>query len=184
MTGARTLSSALLLALLLLGCQPSSEAPAPTPVQTNATTPTPTDSNPDRINQLKDLKKIVIPSPKGTMNLWIMDNPSKRQEGMMFLVDREVKDDEGMIFVFPEVQPDDGKHGFWMHNTPMGLDIAYVSKDKKIVSIAQGQPLNDTMLEPKGEYQFVIELKLGLAERMGLKVGQQVKIPETLRTDE
>jgi uncharacterized membrane protein (UPF0127 family) len=59
-----------------------------------------------------------------------------------------------------------------------------VSKDKKIVSIAQGQPLNDTMLEPKGEYQFVIELKLGLAERMGLKVGQQVKIPDTLRTDE
>ena len=118
------------------------------------------------------------------MKLWIMDNPSKRQEGMMFLVDREVKDDEGMIFVFPEVQADDGKHGFWMHNTPMGLDIAYVSKDKKIVSIAQGQPLNDTMLDPKGAYQYVIELKLGLAERMGLKVGQQVKIPESLRTDE
>ena len=118
------------------------------------------------------------------MKLWIMDNPSKRQEGMMFLVDREVKDDEGMIFVFPETQPDDGKHGFWMHNTPLGLDIAYIGKDKKIISIAKGQPFNDTMLEPKGEYLYVIELKLGLADRMGLKVGDTVKIPETLRTDE
>lgn len=117
------------------------------------------------------------------MKLWIMDNPSKRQEGMMFLVDREVKDDEGMIFVFPETQPDDGKHGFWMHNTPLGLDIAYISKDKKIISIAKGQPFNDTMLEPKGEYLYVIELKLGLADRIGLKVGDKVKIPETLRTD-
>ena len=133
MTGVRTLSSTLLVAVLLLGCQPASEAPTPTPAPppVNSASPAPTDSNPDRINQLKDLNKVEIPAPKGTMKLWIMDNPSKRQEGMMFLVDREVKDDEGMIFVFPEVQADDGKHGFWMHNTPMGLDIAYVSKDKK-----------------------------------------------------
>jgi uncharacterized protein len=182
MTATRTSSSALLLALLVLGCQSESPTPAPTPAR--PPTPTASDTNPDRINQLKDLQKVEIPAPKGTMKLWVMDSPSKRQEGMMFLVDREVKDDEGMIFVFPEVQPDDGKRGFWMHNTPMGLDIAYVSKDKKIVSIVQGQPFNDTMLDPKGEYQYVIELKLGLAERMGLKVGQQVKIPEILRANE
>jgi uncharacterized membrane protein (UPF0127 family) len=182
MTAVRKPSFALLLAHLVLGCQ--SESPTPTPTPIKPPTPTASDTNPDRINQLKDLKSVEIPAPKGTMKLWIMDNPSKRQEGMMFLVDREVKDDEGMIFVFPEVQPDDGKHGFWMHNTPMGLDIAYVSKDNKIVSIVQGQPFNDTMLDPKGEYQYVIELKLGLAERTGLRVGQQVKIPATLRTDQ
>lgn len=176
----------MLLGVLLVGCQTASESTTSTPTPTS-TQPAPkpaTDTNPDRINQLKDLKKVEIPASKGTMKLWVMDNPSKRQEGMMFLVDREVKDDEGMIFVFPEVQPDDGKHGFWMHNTILGLDIAYVGKDKKIIHIAKGQPQNDTMLDPKGAYQYVIELKLGVAERVGLKVGDTVKIPETLRTDE
>lgn len=186
MKGLRTVtgtsSSAIALALLLVACNKSATevSPPAAPIPTL----TPTGTNPDRINQLKDLKTVEIPAPKGSMKLWIMDNPSKRQEGMMFLVDREVKDEEGMIFVFPEAQPDDGKHGFWMHNTILGLDIAYVNKAKKIVSIAQGKPHDDTMLDPKGEYLYVIELKLGFAEQMGLKVGDTVKIPETLRTDE
>lgn len=184
MRRAQTTAATFLLAIVVAACNNTAEAPTPTPIATKPPAPTVSDSNPDRINQLKDLKTVEIPAPKSTVKLWIMDNPSKRQEGMMFLVDREVKDDEGMIFVFPTVEPDDGKHGFWMHNTILGLDIAYISKDKKIVSIAQGQPHNDTMLDPKGEYQYVIELKLGFAERLGLKVGDKVKIPETLRTDE
>lgn len=181
MTKLRPSSSALLLALLVSACnKPATEPPAPTPTPSV----TATDTNPDRINQLKDLKVVEIPAPKGTMKLWIMDNPSKRQEGMMFLVDREVKDEEGMIFVFPEVQKDDGKHGFWMHNTILPLDLAYVGKDKKIISIGHGAPHDDTMIEPKGDYVYVIELKLGQAEKIGLKPGMEVKIPDSVRTDE
>lgn len=167
-----------LLVLLVVGCNKPSE-----PVSTYTPPPSEAGVNPDRINQLKKLTVVEVAAPKGTMKLWLMDDESKRQEGMMFLVDKEVKDDEGMLFVFPDVQVDDGKHGFWMHNTILPLDIAYVGKDKKIVSIAKGKPHDDTMLDPKGAYQYVIELKLGGAERMGLKAGDVVKIPNSVRTD-
>jgi|LauGreDrversion4_2_1035121.scaffolds.fasta_scaffold144261_2 uncharacterized membrane protein (UPF0127 family) len=173
------------LPLLVIGCQKEASAPAASsaPGDTSSA-PLEAGFNPDRINQLKDLKTVSIEAPKGTMKLWIMDTPSARQEGMMFLVDREVKDDEGMIFVFPEIQKDDGKHGFWMHNTILPLDLAYVGKDKKIVSIGKGAPHDDTMINPKGDYIYVIELKLGMAERLGLKPGMSVNIPDSVRTDQ
>lgn len=136
--------------------------------------------NASRVFQLKDLKKITIKAPSGEMHLWVMDSPEKEREGMMFLQDREVKDNEGMIFVFKEVQKVKDNAAFWMHNTILALDIDYISKDKKVVNIGQGRPMNDDQVPPKGDYQFVIELKQGMSKKLGINAGTVLDIPSSI----
>lgn len=177
-TGAQVYSFAILIAICLFGCQPDSKG------SENTYTPPAPESgvNPDRLHQLKSLDQVTLKTPGGDLDLWVMDDASKRQEGMMFLQNNEVKDNEGMIFVFQELQKGDSDHGFWMHNTPLALDIAYIAKDGKVVNVGKGMPKNDTIVKPEGDYRYVIETKQGLAAKFGIEKGKTVTIPENLRT--
>ncbi len=135
--------------------------------------------NPSRVFQLKDLKQITIKAPKGEMHLWVMDDPDKEREGMMFLTDKEVKANEGMIFVFKDIQKG-ATNAFWMHNTILALDIDYISKEKKVINIGQGRPMNDDQVKPGGDYQFVIELKQGMSKQLGIDSGTVLDIPSSI----
>ena len=88
-----------------------------------------------------------------------------------------------MIFVFTDVQ-DHVKNGFWMHNCPMGLDIIYISKNKKIVNVGDGPPESDKTVPPVADYFYVIEMKRGWSKRHGLKAGDSVPIPASVKTDQ
>jgi uncharacterized membrane protein (UPF0127 family) len=177
--------------LMVGGCHPSEQITEPpatpakaTPTKTTVpeTKPTPepapqtktSTANPNRVYQLSDLKVHPFKAGGKTLNLWLMDNESKRQEGMMFLVDKDVKADQGMLFVFKDLQPNDGKHGFWMQNCPLALDIAYISPKGKVLNVAKGMPFNTDSLPPAGDYQYVIEVKQGLAAGFGIKAGAQL----------
>ncbi len=137
-------------------------------------------SNPRRVHQLKSLKVVKISASNHIIDSWVMDNDQKREEGMMFLTDKEVKSNQGMIFVFDTVQPNNGQHAFWMHNTLIPLDVIYISAAKKVVSISTGKVEDDTPLLPKGAYKFVLELKGGLAKKLGIKPGTRLNIPASV----
>jgi uncharacterized membrane protein (UPF0127 family) len=175
--------------LMLAGCHPSEQIgstpsqpapPAKTEPKPTAEQPpetkTTTTTNPNRVYQLSDLKVHPIKTGGKTLNLWLMDNESKRQEGMMFLSDKDVKADQGMLFVFKDLQRNDGKHGFWMQNCPLGLDIAYISPTGKVLNVAKGMPFNTESLPPAGDYQYVIEVKQGLAAGFGINPGVQLNL--------
>jgi len=176
---------AVLAVSLAAGCHPSADlkppTPAPTPTAVEAA-PTKADAkpeskgNPNRIYQLADLKVHTLTTGGKPLHLWVMDNDSKRQEGMMFLADKDVKDDQGMIFVFKDLQPNDGQHGFWMQNCPLALDIAYISPKGKVLNVAKGMPFNTTSLPPGGAYQYVIETKQGKVAQFGIKPGAQLDL--------
>lgn len=137
--------------------------------------------NPDRIFQTENLSTTTIKTPGGDLKLWVMDDEDKRREGMMFLKDNEVKDNEGMIFVFPEVQKLTGNYAFWMHNTLVPLDIAYISKDKKVLNVGKGDAMNDAPVKPTGDYFYVIEVKQGLSAKFGLTPGAKIDISDALK---
>jgi uncharacterized membrane protein (UPF0127 family) len=134
----------------------------------------------NRVNQLKDLKKIDLKAAGRTVHAWIMDNESKREEGMMFLTDQEVSESQGMIFVFPDIQA--SSNSFWMHNCPMGLDIIYISAKKKVINVGDGKPESDDQVAAKSDYRWVLELKRGWSKRHGLKSGDSISIPDSLKT--
>lgn len=155
------------------------------PVANNApSTSTATGSgakNYDRIFQTSELPFTTIKTKGGDLKLWIMDDESKRQEGMMFLHNNEVKDNEGMIFLFPEVQKLTGNYAFWMKNTILPLDIDYISKDKKILNVGKGVSFSEAPVKPAGDYFYVIEVKQGLSARFGLTPGAKAEISNDLK---
>lgn len=129
--------------------------------------------HPERLFQLDDLKKTTAKLGGKTLDLWIMDTDSKRHEGMMFVADKDYSENQGMVFAFKDVQ-EFKKGGFWMKNTISALDIIYFDKDRKLINVGKGEPLNETSVPANADFKYVVELKLGTAEKMGLKPGDVV----------
>jgi len=129
-------------------------------------------ANPNRIYQLRALSRRWVKTPKTSIPVWVMDTESKRAEGMMFLTNKEVKDIEGMLFVFPDESP----RSFWMRNTILPLDICYLTKSGKVLNVAKARPYDESPVPSSGSATYVLELKLGMAAKLGVKPGVTLKI--------
>lgn len=133
----------------------------------------------ERMYQLKDLKttKISIPE-KMDLTVWIMDTNSKRAEGMMHLLDTDFTEKQGMLFVFNRA----AYQRFWMRNTLVDLDIAYIHANGKINSIYTMKALDETTdYSSAAASLFVLEAKAGLFKKLGVKVGDVISIPKDVK---
>jgi uncharacterized membrane protein (UPF0127 family) len=152
---------------------------APAKVETG--TEVASSQNPNRLYQLADLKKATVTLGDRSVSAWVMDDPGKRQEGMMYLTKEEAGPDAAMLFVFP--QPQESGRGFWMQNTLIPLDIVYLSPKGEVVWIAEGKPKDETNLPSPAEFQYVLELPKGKAKAYGIEPGTSVGIPKDLVGD-
>jgi len=134
----------------------------------------------ERIHQLNELDSKTMKVGNHTLSVWIMDDESKRAEGMMWLTDKDVKDTEGMLFIFKDA----ATRSFWMQNCPLGLDICYIDSKCKVLNVGVGKPYDESGVPCKGEAQFVLELKPGRAARFGIKAGTVLKLPTGIRAKE
>jgi uncharacterized membrane protein (UPF0127 family) len=115
---------------------------------------------------------LIADTDKGerSFTIEIADDPGERSRGLMFR--REMDDDHGMLFIFEQSQP----VGFWMKNTPLPLDMIFISRDKKIVGIVeQAVPFSLDSRSVGAPSQFVLEINGGLSRRYGLKEGDSVR---------
>ena len=115
-----------------------------------------------------------------TFQVEVADTPAKRELGLQYR--RDLPPDRGMIFLFPA----ESEHSFWMKNTPIPLDMIFISKDRKIVGIVeQAVPFSTESRSVPGASQFVLEINGGLSERYGIKAGDTVQFhglsPEDIR---
>ncbi len=136
----------------------------------------PSPDNPNRAYQLRDLQKETLKIGTREVEAWIMDTEGKRAEGMMFLREPEVKDHQGMLFVFAEAQP----LSFWMRNTYLPLDIAFITADKRILNIEKGTPLSLDSVPSAGPCKYVLEMKQGQMAKQGIVAGMTIEIPSTV----
>ena len=82
----------------------------------------------------------------------------------------------GMLFVFP----DESQRSFWMKNTLINLDIVFISKGKKIVSIAEAVPCPSKntkcpLYKSEVPAQYVVEVNGGFCEEHNIKKGDLVE---------
>lgn len=135
--------------------------------------------NPSRYHQVKNLAKTKLTiAGKHTFSVWVMDTEAKREEGMMFLEDRDFTEKQGMVFVFktPDMQR------FWMKNTFVDLDIAYVSGNGKINTILTMAKFDTTTdYSSKQASMYVFEAKAGIFKKLGVKEGDYVKMVPLVR---
>ena len=123
----------------------------------------------------KGLGTIRTPNGK-TIFVEIADSPDKRMKGLMFR--QSMAPDRGMLFQFPER----GDHTFWMRNTLISLDIFWLDESGNILHIETDVPIctrkDDSCPRVRAGSQSiqVLELNAGMAKKLKLAVGKQLKI--------
>ena len=140
----------------------------------------PVRNNPSRYHQVKSLAKTKLTiAGKHVFSVWVVDTEAKREEGMMFLEDRDFTERQGMVFVFraPDMQR------FWMKNTFVDLDIAYISGNGKINTILTMAKFDTTTdYSSKAPSMYVLEAKAGVFKKLGVKEGDYVKMVPMVRS--
>ena len=97
-----------------------------------------------------------------TIDIEIAEDPQERQQGLMFR--RDMSRQQGMLFLFEE--PD--TLSFWMQNTPLPLDIIFIDSAGRLLNVEAARPFDQTPVFSEGRAQYVLELRRGTAERLGL----------------
>ena len=78
---------------------------------------------------------------------------------------------EGMLFAFEQ----SSKQCFWMKNTLLPLDIAFVSADGTVVNIDAMKPQTLESHCSTKPVPFVLEMNLGWFAKRGIKAGSKLK---------
>ena len=111
-----------------------------------------------------------------TFTLEVANDTPEREKGLMRR--DSMPADHGMIFVFAGEE----RLGFYMKNTRIPLDIIFVNSSGVVVSIKQMRPYDVSTTYTDAPAKWAIELNQGAAAQAGVKVGDQLSIPETART--
>ena len=103
------------------------------------------------------------------MRVDVADTPQARSLGLMYRTD--LAPDQGMIFFFER----DEDHRFWMKNTPLSLDMIFISADGRIVGIqVDAEPFSLKPLGVGAPSRAVLEVRAGFARAHGIKPGDRV----------
>lgn len=76
----------------------------------------------------------------------------------------------GMLFTFPYA----GRHSFWMQDTAIPLDIAWLSPTGVIQEIGDLLPYDETEKKPQKDARYAIELNATSLLRHSIKVGDRL----------
>jgi len=107
--------------------------------------------------------------PQGTVRFdtargpWVVKveiaaDDASRARGLMFR--RALEPDHGMLFVFPDSE----EHPFWMHDTPLSLDLIFLDETRAVVGVvANAAPQTDTPRTVGRPSRYVVEVAAGEA---------------------
>jgi uncharacterized membrane protein (UPF0127 family) len=102
----------------------------------------------------------------------IADDADERARGLMFR-DRMAAG-QGMLFVYPEPKT----AAFWMKNTRIPLDMLFIGADGRVQKVHdRAVPFDETAIPGGDAVQFVLEINGGLAKRLGLTIGAELRHP-------
>ena len=100
----------------------------------------------------------------------VADTPEARQQGLMFR--ESLNPGEGMLFVFETELP----HAFYMRNTLIPLDIAWLNESQVIVDIQQMEPQTEDLHTPVQPALYAVEVPQGWFAEEGVEVGDLARI--------
>lgn len=105
-------------------------------------------------------------------NVEVADDSAERAQGLMHR--ESMPASAGMLFVYPRPRT----VRFWMRNTLIPLDMIFADA-KGIVRYVhhEAQPLSEDLIYGGNNIQYVLEINGGLARRMGIEKGSQLRHP-------
>ena len=102
------------------------------------------------------------------LNVLPADTDADRVQGLMGV--EELAEDTGMLFRWPNTAP----RSFWMKDTPLPLDIAYISEKGDIMSIESLEPFSLKSVVSPGPASCALEVNRGWFDKNGVEVGDFV----------
>ena len=102
----------------------------------------------------------------------VADTVAERAQGLMF---RETLDPAaGMLFVYDTPK----RASFWMKNTLIPLDIIFADATGRVIHVHAGAIPGDlTPIDSMGTVGFALEINAGLAARLGIVPGAEIRHP-------
>ncbi|MEX1233773.1 MAG: DUF192 domain-containing protein [Roseovarius sp.] len=102
----------------------------------------------------------------------LADDAESRAQGLMFR--ESLPQSAGMLFVYP----DTGTVGFWMKNTLIPLDMIFLDATGTVARVhSNAVPGDLTPIMGGDDIKAVLEINGGLAERLGIAEGSQLRHP-------
>lgn len=119
--------------------------------------------------------EVCLVSPEGdtlSLTVEVASNPLQRAQGLQDR--RHLPEGHGMIFVYPESQ--DLETRFWMKDTLIPLDIAFIDNAGGIVDSATMEPCLEggacPLYQSKKAFRYAVEMNAGALEQHGISGGQ------------
>ena len=124
------------------------------------------------VEQATEPLRIVTGNGPQAFAVEIADEPKERSRGLMFR--EQLAADRGMLFDFGHLE----RTSMWMRNTLIPLDMLFIDDAGGVVGLVENaRPHDETPLGPEIPVRAVLEVAGGTAERLGLRLGDQVCHP-------
>lgn len=102
----------------------------------------------------------------------VADTPQERSLGLMHR--ESLPTSAGMLFVYERPQ----RVAFWMRNTLIPLDMIFLDAGGTVRHVHEDAiPLDETSILGGDNIQYVLEINGGLARRLGIAVGSELRHP-------
>jgi len=105
-----------------------------------------------------------------TVTAELARTPAEREQGLMYR--EELSQGRGMLFIFQDAQ----YRSFWMRNTFLPLDIAYLDETLRIVDIQAMEPESEEGHPSAQPAMFALEVPRGWFSSHGIRVGDQARL--------
>jgi uncharacterized membrane protein (UPF0127 family) len=118
------------------------------------------------------LEQAEIVGADGTRHVFavrLADTTETRARGLMYVT--ALEPDHGMLFDFGETR----MVGMWMKNTPLSLDMLFITADGVIAKIArETTPFSTAIVSSGRPVRAVLEIRGGRAAELGIQPGDRV----------
>lgn len=127
----------------------------------------------DRVRIVRD--DVIV----ATFEVEIMATPEQRSQG---LSGRDhLPEGRGMLFLFPYA----ANYSMWMYNMKFPLDFIFFDNDRTVVHIVENEPpcvpgQSCPSIIPGRAVRYVLEVPAGTVAKHGIRLGDQLILPETL----
>lgn len=105
-----------------------------------------------------------------TVEVELARTPQEREQGLMYR--ENLPEGRGMLFIFTDSQ----YRSFWMRNTYIPLDIAYIDENLRIVDIQAMEPQSEDGHPSAQPAMFALEVPRGWFASRGIGVGTEARL--------
>ena len=117
-----------------------------------------------------DVATALVVFANDTVRAEVASTSAERSRGLMYR--DEVPDGTGMLFVFDR----EAERSFWMQNTYVALDVAFIDRNFRIVDIQQMEPESTNIHDGARPAMFALEVRQGWFAEKGIEVGDRCQL--------